>query len=400
MPRTPLTVALVLLCFVGPLSTDMYLPAFPRMTAELGTDASGVQLTLTSFLAGMTAGHLVFGPLSDRYGRRGPLLGGAVVCAGASALCAVAPGLGWLVVLRFVAGFSGAAGVVIGRAVVTDVARGAAAARLFGILMTLSGTAPVLAPLAGGAVLGAAGWRGVFWLLAGVALLVTAAVVVAVPESLPPSRRRTGGGGELLRTVRAVAGDGAYAGYTLAYTFAFGTLFCYIAGSPFLLQNVLGLGVGVSSVTFAGGAVCTALAGAVSARPAGRVAPERLLRTGVRTVLAGTVSLLAAAVAGGLTVAGCLVSMAVVCGGLGLVLTNATSLALARVPGAAGTGSALLGTAQSALGAVVARGGGRGGGHRPGRLSRVFRGGGGGGGGAGGGGGGAAARVPATRQSP
>ncbi|MFD6343044.1 multidrug effflux MFS transporter [Streptomyces sp. NPDC060131] len=352
--RSRLTVALVLLCFVGPLSTDMYLPAFPRMTAELGTDASGVQVTLTSFLAGMTAGHLVFGPLSDRYGRRGPLLAGAAVCAVATALCAVAPGLGWLVVLRFVAGFSGAAGVVIGRAVVTDVARGAAAARLFGILMTLSGTAPVLAPLAGGAVLGAVGWRGVFWLLAGVALLVTAAVVVAVPESLPPSRRRTGSGGELFRTAREVAGDRPYAGYTLAYAFAFGTLFCYVAGSPFLLQNVLGLGVGVSSVTFAGGAVCTALAGAVSARSAGRIAPERLLRTGVRTVLAGTVSLLAAAVAGGLTVAGCLVPLAVVCGGLGLVLTNATSLALARVPAAAGTGSALLGTAQSALGAVVA----------------------------------------------
>ncbi|MFJ9027260.1 multidrug effflux MFS transporter [Streptomyces sp. NPDC102274] len=352
--RSRLTVALVLLCFVGPLSTDMYLPAFPRMTAELRTDASGVQLTLTSFLAGMTAGHLVFGPLSDRYGRRGPLFAGTAVCAVATALCAVAPGLGWLVVLRFVAGFSEAAGVVIGRAVVTDVAQGASAARLFGVLMTLSGTAPVLAPLAGGAVIGAAGWRGVFWLLAGVALLVTAAVVVAVPESLPPSRRRTGSGGELLRTVREVAGDGAYAGYTLAYAFAFGTLFCYVAGSPFLLQNVLGLSVGVSSMTFAGGAVCTALAGAVSAWLVGRIAPERLLRTGVRTVLAGTVSLLGAAVAGVLTVAGCLVSMAVVCGGLGLVLTNATSLALARVPDAAGTGSALLGTAQSALGAVVA----------------------------------------------
>lgn len=278
--RSWLTVALVLLCFVGPLSTDMYLPAFPRMAEELRTDASGVQLTLTSFLAGMTAGHLVFGPLSDRYGRRGPLLAGAAVCAAATALCAVAPGPGPLIALRFVAGFSGAAGVVIGRAVVTDVAEGAAAARLFGILMTLSGTAPVLAPLAGGAVIGAAGWRGVFWVLAGVALLVVAAVAVAVPESLPPSRRRTGSGGELLRTVREVAGDGVYAGYTLAYAFAFGTLFCYIAGSPFLLQNGLGLSVGVSSVTFAGGAVCTALAGAVSTRLVGRIAPEPLLRTG------------------------------------------------------------------------------------------------------------------------
>ncbi|MFF1960295.1 multidrug effflux MFS transporter [Streptomyces sp. NPDC058220] len=354
MPRPRLTAALVLLCFVGPLSTDMYLPAFPRMAAELRTDASGVQLTLTAFLVGMTLGHLVFGPLSDRYGRRGPLLAGAAVCAAATALCAVAPGLGSLTALRFVAGFSGAAGVVIGRAVVSDVAEGAAAARLLGVLMTLAGTAPVLAPLAGGAVIGVTGWRGVFWVLAGVSLLAVAAVAVAVPESLPTARRRTGGGGELLLTMREVAGDGVYAGYTLAFTFAFGALFCYLAGSPFLLQNVLGLSVGVSSVAFSGGAVVAALSSATGARLVGRIAPERLLRTGLYAMLAGTAALLAATVAGVLTAAVCLPLVAVVCAGLGLVIANAASLALARVPAAAGTASALLGTAQSALGAVVA----------------------------------------------
>ncbi|MFJ5223885.1 multidrug effflux MFS transporter [Streptomyces sp. NPDC088400] len=356
MPRSRLIAALVLLCFVGPLSTDMYLPAFPRMAAELRTDASGVQLTLTAFLVGMTVGHLVFGPLSDRYGRRGPLLVGAGVCAVATGLCAVAPELGGLAVLRFAAGFGGAAGVVIGRAVVSDVTEGAAAARLFGILMTLAGTAPVLAPLAGGAVIGAggAGWRGVFWVLAGVALLVVVAVVVAVPESLPVSRRRTGGGRELLRSVRDVAGDRAYVGYSLAFTFAFGALFCYIAGAPFLLQNVLGLSVGVSSAYFACGAVFMALSSASGARLAGRIAPERLLSAGLYAMLAGTAALLGIAVADALTVAVYLPLMALVCGGLGLVTGNASSLAIARVPDAAGTGSALLGTAQSALGALVA----------------------------------------------
>lgn len=119
-----LTAALALLSFIGPLSTDMYLPAFPRMAEELHTDASGVQLTLTAFLVGMTLGHLVFGPLSDRHGRRAPLLAGAAVCTVGTALCAVAPSLGWLVALRFVTGFSGAAGVVISRAVVADRVQG------------------------------------------------------------------------------------------------------------------------------------------------------------------------------------------------------------------------------------------------------------------------------------
>ncbi|MFE3741643.1 multidrug effflux MFS transporter [Streptomyces sp. NPDC059134] len=353
-PRRRLTAALLLLCFVGPLSTDMYLPAFPRMAAELRTDASGVQLTLTAFLVGMVLGHLVLGPLSDRYGRRVPLLAGAALCTGATALCALAPGLGPLIALRLAAGFSGAAGVVVGRAVVADVATGAAAARLLGVLMTLAGLAPVLAPLAGGAVIGTAGWRGVFWALAGVSLLALAGVVVAVPETLPPERRRTGGRGTFLRTVRAVAGDRAYTGYALAFSFAFGALFCHVAGSPFLLQNVLGLGVGASSLVFSGGALVLALSGAVAARLVGRVAPERLLRRGLRAAGAAALALLAAAGAGALTLTTYLPLVTVFCGGLGLVLANAASLAVARVPDAAGTGSALLGTAQSAVGAVVA----------------------------------------------
>ncbi|MEV7086650.1 MFS transporter [Streptomyces sp. NPDC093085] len=251
MPRHRLTAALVLLCFVGPLSTDMYLPAFPRMAAELRTDASGAQLTLTAFLAGMALGHLVLGPLSGRYGRRVPLLAGAAGCAAATALCALSPGLGALVALRLVAGFCGAAGVVVGRAVVADVATGPAAARLLGVLMTLAGLAPVVAPVAGGAVV-------------------------------------------------------------------------------------------------------MALAGATAARLVGRIRVERLLAAGVYGAGAAAVALLGVAGAGALTLASYLPLITVFCAGLGLALGNAAALAVARVPEAAGTGSALLGTAQSAVGAVVA----------------------------------------------
>ncbi|MEU9606765.1 multidrug effflux MFS transporter [Streptomyces sp. NPDC048057] len=349
-----LTGALALLCVIGPLSTDMYLPAFPRMAQELGTDASGVQLTLTAFLVGMTLGHLVFGPLSDRFGRRGPLLAGAVACTAATALCALAPTLEWLVVLRFAAGFSGAAGIVVGRAVVTDVTGGARAARLLALLVTLGSIAPVVAPLAGGAVIGAAGWRGVFWVLAAVSALVTVGVAVGVPESLPARRRVAGGLAPFARSLRTTVADGPYLGYSGAFAFGYGTLFCYVAGSPFLFQSVLGMGVGASSAAFSSGAVVATLSSLLAARLVGRVSPEGLLRTGLRLMLAGSCGLLLAAGAGALSVHLALPLLALVCAGLGCTGSNSAALALARVPTASGTASALLGTAQSALGALVA----------------------------------------------
>ncbi|MFE0427460.1 multidrug effflux MFS transporter, partial [Streptomyces sp. NPDC058953] len=349
------TGALALLCVVGPLSTDMYLSAFPALADELGTDASGVQLTLTAFLVGMVVGHLVFGPLSDRYGRRRPLLAGAVGCAVSTALCALATGLPWLVVFRFAAGFCGAAGVVLSRAVVADVLTGARAARLTGLLVTLGGLAPVVAPPVGGALLGSFGWRGVFWVLAGVAAVVAVAVHVGVPETLPPGRRITGSATGFRRSARKVLRDRAHLGYSGAFAFGFAVLFCWIAGAPFLLRRVLGPGALGMSAVFAAGAAVTAAAGLLSARLVGRVAPERLLRTGLRLMLTGSAALLAvAAAAAGPTAALVLPPLAVICAGLGLVTPNAAALALARVPYAAGTASALLGTAQSAAGALVA----------------------------------------------
>ncbi|MEU3603709.1 multidrug effflux MFS transporter [Streptomyces sp. NPDC006798] len=355
MPLLP--VALALLCVVGPLSTDMYLPVLPGLAGELGTDASGAQLTLTAFLAGMVLGHPVFGPLADRFGRRRPLLAGAVGCAVATGLCALAPTLPWLIAFRFAAGFCGAAGVVLSRAVVADVLTGVRAARLAGLLVTLGGLAPVVAPPLGGAVAGTAGWRGVFWALTGVAVVVAAAVLVGVPETLPPERRVTGGTAGFARSVRAVVRDRAYLGYTGAFGFGFAVLFCWIAGAPFLLRRILGPGTGGTSAVFTAGAAITALTGLLSARLVGRVAPERLLRTGLRLLLGGSAALLAVAVAvPGDRVAAPLVlpPLGVICAGLGLVTPNAAALALSRLPYAAGTASALLGTFQSAAGALVA----------------------------------------------
>ncbi|MCT2589485.1 multidrug effflux MFS transporter [Streptomyces sp. N2-109] len=349
-----LTAALALLSFVVPLATDMYLPAFPEMARELRTDASGVQLTLTTFLGGLALGQLVFGPLSDRYGRRGPILAGAAVCTLATAACALAPSLTWLAVLRFLQGFSGAAGVVIGRAVVADVARGAAAARLLGLLMTLGGIAPILAPLVGGQVVEAVGWRPVFWLLGAASLVMLIGAQAGIPESLPKERRQRGGALAMVKGVREVLRDRPYVGYTLSFTFSFGMLFCWIAGSPFLLQNVLGLSVGVSAFVFSGGALIATAASATGAKLVVRYGAAALLRCGLLTVFLSTLALCVSALAGALALVPVLLLLGVVCAGFGLVIANAAALAIERVPHAAGAGSAVLGALQSALGAVVA----------------------------------------------
>ncbi|GAA2284729.1 multidrug effflux MFS transporter [Streptomyces hawaiiensis] len=353
-PAALLTATLALLSFVMPLATDMYLPAFPKMANDLGTDASGVQLTLTAFLFGAALGQLVLGPLSDRYGRRTPILLGAAVCTLATALCAAAPNLWVLVLLRFVTGFSGAAGLVIGRAVISDVTAGPVAAKLFGVLMALGGIAPIVAPLVGSVVVSdAGGWRSVFWTLAGITFLVFLAALFFIPETLPKERRQPGGAAATTRAVRSVLTDRAYVGYTLAFAFASGALFCYIAGSAFVLQNVLDFTVGQASVAFSLGALAATLSSMANTKLVSRHHPRLLLRIGLAMMLVATTAVLLVTLAGQLNRFLALGLIGITFLGIGQVFGTATALAIERVPHAAGTGSALLGTLQSLLGGVA-----------------------------------------------
>ncbi|MFE0191640.1 multidrug effflux MFS transporter [Streptomyces sp. NPDC058989] len=349
-----MTAALVLLALVMPLATDMYLPAFPQLAGDLGTDASGVQLTLTSFLTGMGLGQLILGPLSDRFGRRTPILVGSAVCVVATGLCALAPSLDYLVALRFLQGLSGAAGVVIGRAVISDVATGAGAAKLLGVLMSLLAVAPAVAPVAGGMVIETAGWRAVFWVLAATSLLAFTGAVFAVPESLPRERRRTGGARATLRSVREVLANRSYLGHTLCFGMALAVLFCYLGGASFLFQNLLGLSVAQTSTAFASVGAVSVVSGLVITRLVGRFSPTSLLHTGLWTMLAPSAALCACAVADRLRLPLVLALLYLAFIGISLVAVNASALALERVPHAAGTGSALLGTAQSVLSAIAA----------------------------------------------
>ena len=357
-PLGPGTVRLVIVLgsinAIGPLSIDMYLPAFPEITRALGTGASQVQLTLTACVAGLALGQLVIGPMSDRLGRRTPLIAAMVTYSVASLLCAAATSVGALIALRFVQGLAGAGGIVISRAVVRDLHSGAAAVRLFSSLMLVTGLAPILAPLAGGQLLAVTSWKGIFLSLSILSALIAVLAAVGLRETLPVERRSPSG---LRRTVDTMAGllrDRSFVGHALAGGLTFGALFAYISGSSFVLQRIYGLSPQLFSLAFAMNGLGLIAASQVNARVVERVGPTRLLRRALGFVVASALALLVVVSVGGLSVWAVLAPMFVIVSSLAFVLPNATALALAEHAAVAGTASALLGVIQFLIGAIAA----------------------------------------------
>ncbi|MCE4267755.1 Bcr/CflA family drug resistance efflux transporter [Rhodococcus sp. AD45-ID] len=343
---------LALLAAVAPLAIDMYLPAFPEMSVEFDTSASAVQLTLTTFLVGLALGQLVFGPLSDRYGRRPLLLIGTAACAVFSAGAALAPSIELLAAARFVQGFAGAAGIVLGRAVISDRARGAAAAKLFSLLVVINAVAPVIAPLLGGVVVTNFGWRGVFWVLTVLSALMFVCVLALVSETLPKELRTTGGAAAMLGEARNVLRNRRYVGFTLAYAFAFGVMFAYISASPFVLQNVHGLSTAWYTVVFTVNAVGLVIFSVANGGVVAKLGDRVTLRIGLTLLAVFSAGMLINALAGPVLWI-TLIALWCTMASLGLVIANATTLALGEARQAAGTGSAVLGALQFLLAAAI-----------------------------------------------
>src|SRR3954453_19759619 len=339
---------------IGPLSIDMYLPAFPGIARGLHASAAQVQLTLTACVAGLALGQLVVGPLSDRLGRRRPLMAAMTTYTVASVLCSIAPSAPVLMGLRFVQGLAGAGGLVISRGVVRDLHSGAAAVRLFSSLMLVTGLAPILAPLAGGQVLAVTSWRGIFVVLATLSALLALTVALGLRETLPPERRSDHGLRRTLQTMRLLLGDRWFVCHGLAGGLGFGALFAYISGSSFVLPGIYGVSPQLYSVLFPPNGLGLIGGSQVNARLVGRYGPGRLLRGGLLSITGSAAALLAVVTAGGLGVWAVLVPMFVIVSSLSFVLPNSTALALADHADVAGTASALLGVGQFLIGAVVA----------------------------------------------
>ncbi|WP_016906762.1 multidrug effflux MFS transporter [Streptomyces xiaopingdaonensis] len=356
--RVGLLATFVLGCLTAlpALSMDMYLPALPEIGAGLGTAASQVQLTLTACLIGLAVGQLVVGPMSDRFGRRRPLLIGMTGYVVASLACVFAPTVEVLFGFRLLQGLSGAAGIVIARAVVRDTFDGLSMARFFSTLMLISGVAPILAPVLGGQVLRFTDWRGVFVVLTVIGFALVLVVLRWLPETLPPSARHTGGLADALRTMRALLADRVFSGYLLAGSFAFGALFSYVSASPFVVQEIYGASPQTFSLLFMGNSVGLILFGQINGRLlVGRVPLDRVLAFGLCLTGCAAIGLLVmvSGVFGTVGLVPLAVGLCVLMSGMGLVMPNANSQGLMRTPHAAGSASALLGTAQFLIGACV-----------------------------------------------
>jgi len=342
-----LIVILGLMTAIGPLSIDMYLPAFPAVAADLGVAPSQVQRSLTAFLLGLAVGQLVSGPLSDRWGRRRLAVAGLSAYAILSLLIALAPDVPVLLALRLLEGAAGGTGVVIARAVVRDLHSGVAAARFFSRLTLIFGVAPVLAPILGSAVLRVASWHWIFVALGLVAALLTALVAARLPETLPPERRRLE-----FPSPGPMFKDKNFLSYAFAQAAAGAALLTYLANSSFVLQDGYGISPTVFGLLFAVNALGLVALSQANARLLARFSIGSLLIAALGLqVVAGAVTL-AAALAGNF--AGLAGGLFLLVASIGMSTPNATALALERHATRAGSAAALLGGLQLLSSAVAA----------------------------------------------
>jgi DHA1 family bicyclomycin/chloramphenicol resistance-like MFS transporter len=356
--RVGLLVTLVLggLTALPPLSMDMYLPALPQVSDALHSNSATVQLTLTACLAGMALGQLLVGPLSDRFGRRRPLLAGMVVYVLATAVCALAPSAPLLVGFRLVQGLAGAAGIVISRAIVRDLYDGVEMARFFSTLMLISGVAPIVAPVIGGQILRLTDWRGVFVVCTAIGVLLTAVVWRSLGETLPPQDRHSGELAGTFGAFRRLLADRAFTGYVAAGSFAFAALFTYVSASSFVIQDVYGASPQTFSLLFGLNSIGIVGMGQLNGKVlVGRVDLDRVLVVGLALITAAGAMLLVfvSGVFGPASLPEVAASLFVMMASMGLVLPTTNTQALLRTKRNAGAASALIGTSSFLVGAVI-----------------------------------------------
>ncbi|MFC5330211.1 multidrug effflux MFS transporter [Brachybacterium fresconis] len=347
-------VVLTTLSAIGPLATDMYIPAFPEVAGELGTTASRMQLTITAFFLGTASGQVVAGPLSDRMGRRTPLLIGIVLCLLASIGCALAPSVEILLVLRVLQGIGGGFGMVLGRAVLIDMTDGPELFRLMNIMQGVGGVAPIVAPLMGGIILIVVQWREIFLVIAAMSLISLIGVLVRIPESLPPSRRHSGGFRTFLRNVRTLLHRRTFVAYMLVNAFSAFALMAYVSASSFVVQEMLGFTSSEYSVSFAINSMGMMSMSLLSARLTRSIHPRKLIRVGLVVVSLASFSLLIGSLFLDTPAWIVLPAFFFTVAPQGLIFGNGGALASDQAREIAGTGSAMLGLGFSFAASVAA----------------------------------------------
>ncbi|AMA72981.1 MULTISPECIES: multidrug effflux MFS transporter [Aneurinibacillus] len=351
--RLWMAVVLGSLSAFGPLSLDMYLPSLPILARDLHTSTSLAQFSLTFCLLGLALGQLLAGPFSDVRGRRLPLLASLIIYAVTSLLCAFAPSILALILLRFVQGLAGAAGIVISRAIVRDLYSGSELTKFYSLLMLVNGVAPIVAPIAGGQLLRVTAWPGVFIVLGIIGILMFLAVLFGLPETLSSQNRSAGGIKNTLSTFRGLVSDRVFMGYALAQGLVVAAMFAYISGSPFVLQNIYGVSPQMFSMFFAINGLGIIIATQITGRLVDRVGETKLFISGLGLAFLGGIMLLVMILIGA-RLSAVLLPLFVVVSSVGIVTTTGFSLAMQNQGQSAGSASALLGLLSFIFGGMVA----------------------------------------------
>jgi len=348
---TPLLM-LVGVTALGPLALNIFLPSMPRMEAVFDTSYGVIQLTLSLYLAALACSQLVYGPLSDRFGRRPVLLSGLCLYVAGSLICLTAGSVGVLIAGRVVQAVGGCAGLVIGRAMVRDqYGRDESASKIATITMVMV-LAPMVAPLLGGQLDVMAGWRAVFGFVLVVGLLVAGVAFVFVRETIRVRQPFVSPIG-LVPVYARLLGSRAYRGYALQTMFTAATFYTFVGGAPYLMQTVMGLNPMGYAVWFIGAAFCYMAGNFTSAKLAQAWGVDRLIALGTVILLLGAAAHVAVALADALTPLSFMVPMYVMSYANGLCIPTGTAASISVDPMRAGAASGLSGFLQMGFGALA-----------------------------------------------
>jgi MFS transporter, DHA1 family, multidrug resistance protein len=351
--RIQLAILLGSLGLLGPFTIDTYLPSFPTIVKDFHTTASLVQISLTACLLGLGAGQLFIGPLSDVKGRRKPLLLFLCLYLLASLTCSFSPNIYFLIVARFVQGFSAAGGLVVSRAIVRDLFSGKELTKFFTLIVLVGNLGPIVAPIAGGAILSFTKWNGVFIVLACIGAILIFMVSLKLPETLPPEKRVPSNLPQLMSNFGSLFKEREFMGYAFTQGFTTAGIFAYVSGIPFVYQNIYHVSPQQFSLLFGVNGLGLIIGSQLVGRLADYISERTFLKIGLGiSIAAGAILLIA------LLLKAPLIAVAIpiffFVSSISIIGTTSFALAIESQGHIAGSASALLGLLPFVLGSLSA----------------------------------------------
>lgn len=351
--KLALVILLGLVVGIGGMTTDMYFPALPSMQNHFGVDSPAIQSTLSIFLAGLAAGQLLFGPLSDRLGRRRPLLGGLALYVAGCLLAAFAPDLLTFLAARFLQSLGAAAGIAIVRATITDLLSGSAAARMQNITMLIMCGATIVAPMLGGWLVTSAGWQAIFLVLGVLGGLCLIAATAMIPESLPPQHRTTALLAGQAAGFRALLANPRYVLLTVSSGFALAAIYALLMGSSFVYVGQFGWGADEYGLLYGTTTVGFIAVGLMNDRALRRWSPFTMLTLALPVQLAGSLALVLLAMNESLTPVSLAALLLFLVGNVAFIHGNLVAVVMEEARDVAGLGAGLLGATQYGISALA-----------------------------------------------